>query len=1151
MLSVENNPEIPCPFNLPAVKTDEKVHDQLGGTQSPSFCIRNHVFESRSKNIGLNWPFRQHCLQICLSRGINDVLPPYEPPDLVRVKCSKKRIVECSQTELKVDVSRNEFVLEESVVEVQSIVTTPDQTARNSSPNSELLSLVHVSRGVSEESSELQRKLEVSEKKCKLVVKLGSSSEITREEDLASNCSEISDPMASKVCPVCRIFVSTSNTTLNAHIDQCLSSETDGKSLVNSSSNIKVKPRKKRLMVDIYATAPRCSLEDLDRRNGRTWASDSAVLAPTSEVNTEAKRPKLCPEDTGADENEGAVYVDSNGIKLRILSKFNDALASMPKEDLKSRKETGDLKDQCNSLINKKKQFGSKYIKSKPQNKKLNFFKLSDSKIQAEAEEECEEDGYQEKEESLLQKMNSQDQSKGNVLLTIIPRVSSKRSDLQRKINNNNNIRGNLENTSSNTRTPLVETNRPRIADPSAAIQSHTVRSMDILSNTADITDNGKMSTAINSVIKSKLTSKSGNSDCGLTVKVLKSKGIILSSPKSKKEVCRNSSPKSDYIPELTTRASRSCQSSLAARKKSTLKKSNLVRKAFADEIETKHSIFKKLHKCRSMLGTGKKRGKSASDTDELSGPTKNAVSGSTTTNKAIQIQQSKNHSISETKSRRGGEEVTSMDKGKGIVSKMKIKVPTFTGDMVTNSGEEVVAGRLCRTVSASECTPASSAELGRDPSSEEHMHLPTSPNERERQCRDGTNNEVASTNDQMAGEGETRMEEHSCQLDAISIQESSACLSSQEDPGLEIPLDNSSITSNRIMSSNTDNLAIDGEPSGSAVSTASTISPSSPNEPNGSKMDGFGKLSLQQSENLKLPSMSSIKVAEGTNTERRNQEIEAIVSAKELVQLSDAQVCCCSRRDYLDREPQFSTMHISSGKQMVSNLQIKPITPPFSHCSSFRADMESPTASISTMASSDSAIKVPTIHDLSSPSPTQSTSKPVLRLMGKNLTVECKEESTQLPSPMSDTTPSSQGFSNHHPFHYQHQQHQQHFMGVPPLIFSQAPSMANQQIPLHSYGMLRELNVIDDTVPRANTSSAAIPASNLFQHRPFSYFQPHSQLIPLEFHNGFQPSFDNSRVAPRGSAAGDSVPLPPGTLRLPPPFISHLHPSFFYPAMR
>ncbi|KAL7103263.1 hypothetical protein ACP275_08G169200 [Erythranthe tilingii] len=114
--------------------------------------------------------------------------------------------------------------------------------------------------------------------------------------------------MASKVCPVCKKFTSSSNTTLNAHIDRCLSEESKVKhSTADSRVTIKhiMKPRKTKLMVDIYATALSSTLEDLDRRNGTNWTSSNLDFSAHEEKNDEC-----------------AVYYDSNGTKLRILSKF-------------------------------------------------------------------------------------------------------------------------------------------------------------------------------------------------------------------------------------------------------------------------------------------------------------------------------------------------------------------------------------------------------------------------------------------------------------------------------------------------------------------------------------------------------------------------------------------------------------------------------------------------------------------------------------------------------------------------------------------------------------------------------------------------------------------------------------------------------------
>ncbi|KAL2459081.1 uncharacterized protein Fot_55099 [Forsythia ovata] len=77
-------------------------------------------------------------------------------------------------------------------------------------------------------------------------------------------------------------------------------------------------------MVDIYETASYCTLEELDRRNGTNWALNLGFPAQNIETCTEEWKktsPALNLEDTN---KESAVYIDSDGTKLRILLKFND-----------------------------------------------------------------------------------------------------------------------------------------------------------------------------------------------------------------------------------------------------------------------------------------------------------------------------------------------------------------------------------------------------------------------------------------------------------------------------------------------------------------------------------------------------------------------------------------------------------------------------------------------------------------------------------------------------------------------------------------------------------------------------------------------------------------------------------------------------------
>ena len=374
-----------------------------------------------------------------MKHGISDLLPPFEPPDLVRAQCLSKKVepnppVACSESDLPdtkdagpSDVGTESIkshscsLLDDLVVEhsdqthytspdkgksivdqgvaldehihrdaeISLAVTSHNQTERISCQIGDLPCSASVNKSFSEASSELEvagpaplpQKLESSreplEKKCRLIVKLGAISEANRAEDIVSNTSTVSDPMASKICPVCKTFASTSNTTLNAHMDQCLSVESNARRVLTNFSTPKVKPRKKRLMVDIYKTAPRCTLEDLDRRNGTNWA----LVTLTNENPTEMKRLKLLPMDA---RDEGAVYVDSHGIKLRILSKFNDAPPVMSREDSHLRKHAKDIKASKCMLISKKKRFASKCsdnMKVKAHKKKLSSFKLLKAQV--------------------------------------------------------------------------------------------------------------------------------------------------------------------------------------------------------------------------------------------------------------------------------------------------------------------------------------------------------------------------------------------------------------------------------------------------------------------------------------------------------------------------------------------------------------------------------------------------------------------------------------------------------------------------------------------------------------------------------------------------------------------------------------------------
>ncbi|KAJ0751431.1 hypothetical protein HanLR1_Chr05g0193351 [Helianthus annuus] len=112
---------------------------------------------------------------------------------------------------------------------------------------------------------------------------LGSSRKTETETTMGS----------SKTCPVCKVFSSSSNTTLNAHIDRCLSGEsTTMKWTADSEVVIKhrIKPRKMRLMADVYKSAAHCTVEELDARNGTCWANNSGF--PDHEIEFQGEQEK-------------------------------------------------------------------------------------------------------------------------------------------------------------------------------------------------------------------------------------------------------------------------------------------------------------------------------------------------------------------------------------------------------------------------------------------------------------------------------------------------------------------------------------------------------------------------------------------------------------------------------------------------------------------------------------------------------------------------------------------------------------------------------------------------------------------------------------------------------------------------------------------
>lgn len=373
-------------------------------------CCRGYVFTARSKDIGVNWPFSQHLLQFCLKHGVKDLLPPFEHPHLVRAQPCREglgsnqliALLDSEETSQEVDLveedngglSNLEDVFSKSALESSDCAQPPLSEVNILTAEGEdekgRISKQLFSDEVCEETApeaSLERDAiqppqapyateglcEASGKKRRLIVKFGGQHNSVRAEENVLNSSTVIESMTSKVCPVCKTFTSTSNTTLNAHIDRCLAADSSSKWFVSKLTKQKVKPRKKKLIADIYLTAARCTLEDLERRNCMNWAADSNFPIQNGEVHTENRR-QLMIQDDYNDDGEGSVlYDNSNGVKLRTSSKLNDAAVLTSVENHKPRRNMKDSKDKS-FLISKEKHFSltaSKYLNVQPRSKKL------------------------------------------------------------------------------------------------------------------------------------------------------------------------------------------------------------------------------------------------------------------------------------------------------------------------------------------------------------------------------------------------------------------------------------------------------------------------------------------------------------------------------------------------------------------------------------------------------------------------------------------------------------------------------------------------------------------------------------------------------------------------------------------------------------
>ncbi|KAK1397830.1 hypothetical protein POM88_007693 [Heracleum sosnowskyi] len=338
MLSVENPPS---DSHLKTDDDDENIKTSCSNIGAvdllnsdfdvghTNFSIRDYVYSARSKDIATNWPFSEKNLQQCRKL---DQANESNPEGKTTSQFGQDELVSVNGATCNQKLNSDHLHITTSVSDQGEKEVPSEVEKSNSVKDSEAAILLEPSTKQVEAEilpvackTDKISKPEPLVKKSRLMVKLGTLAGPSTKEDNMTNNFIVSEIMASKVCPVCKTFSSSSNTTLNAHIDQCLSGESTVKWKEEPKViKHKIKPRKMRLMRDIYATALHCTLEDLDRRNGTNWASNSTPPDQSNELCVESRLeslPSAGIEETG--HKEGEVYIDTDGTKVRILSKFN------------------------------------------------------------------------------------------------------------------------------------------------------------------------------------------------------------------------------------------------------------------------------------------------------------------------------------------------------------------------------------------------------------------------------------------------------------------------------------------------------------------------------------------------------------------------------------------------------------------------------------------------------------------------------------------------------------------------------------------------------------------------------------------------------------------------------------------------------------
>ncbi|CAN6249017.1 unnamed protein product [Urochloa humidicola] len=1139
----------------------------------PKFSIRDYVFASRSKGVKRSWPFHPHSLQLCLKRGVKDPLPPFEPPDFIRSQPSNtftevEQSAACLEAIASVDLvktrdvgSSNEDTSDINFQSCQPVdeplgpspYTSPedgkssiDQVgSTNESDNNtdEAIpvglqdnSCTKASRRTevsvpSWRSRNLDSSCEPSEKKCKSVAKLGTQTDIRRTEDIASNSSSISDPMASKTCPVCKVFASTSNTTLNAHIDQCLSAESNTKLVETVLVKPKVKPRKKRLMEDIYKTALPYTLDDLDRRNGTNWAVELAMPTVSKEVCTENQSPEVVPFDQRDDEREGDVYVDSNGIKIRILSKSSDA-PLLSRDDLGSRKvakhETG------KGIMMSKKIPKAKMLKNKKlkmHRKKYNQPNHLNSQVPAYPHDDINEETSEEDRHWQNPSESTSNCGSG----TMRQWVCSKRSDIAKNFSRKFSDKV-ASGAQKSDRSSMLDFNDSQVTEsPAGVFSSESPEDMAITSEAIGVEQtNARLLSSI-PTWSSKTPLQSG-----ILPKVPRSAAAV--AKRKIKEIGRREANKLDNYDIVRNRipAKRSEARSLSF---STAGPSNGPNRSVP--------ASKKIRKHRSQLRTGKRAFSPSSsihgfghdhEPDTRHVNKKSRISNNEGPKKFVKHTEEdtadNNFSFGSGMPESGQQDdqydVAQETEGTQMYSEGEEQETDVPYDSVSRSNPadcQISDGSLSpeNNRAADDALVEGYSVAVEDPSSSEQL------------AHHGHESNSAVNN-----------EKEEWQIDPASTKESSACLTNNRDMGPGAPQDNSSITSNREDSNQEHGLPLGRDSLDSPISTASTMSP--PAALKDSRM------------NESVPGPSTGRAVEERTIGNLNQETKSTPMAREGDQLPHDKSCCCSCRENISRESHQSAavrppMLNFTGKQ-VPQLHIGLRTS--SSFSTYQRTSTKPNLCLDThdhplaaKVSAESAMNHPSYPtdcmSLSLQNQLPSPSNPILRLMGKNLMVMNNEESVHPQPPSSDYIlrgdyAAPVGFV---PPNYQHLSNSA-FMNTPPTTASHQIPLPSVQAgafvgpPMHGGSvmqsdhhaqqkayrnvvpamhhppyMMKEVIVIDDSPERRSEpqvsmllppapSPTAMSLPNTMPPRPFYCLPSQSPILPRDRAVGSMPVYSN-----------------------------------------